>query len=117
MAIVYENLTNLVNLGLIVIIVLAIIYFVKGTKRAQEWERRIIIIILFFSVHELAFFLEDMLVSRLTEILFAISLLYALIYILSFERKLKDMEDERRDFLKNLEEIRSIQEIREKLKK
>jgi hypothetical protein len=49
--------------------------------------------------------------------LFIISLLYSLFYVFTFEKKIADIEEQRKEFLKGLEEIRSIKEIREKLKK
>ncbi len=117
MAIVTANLEWVMTLAFTLLILALTINILFTAKKKQEWERRILAVVLFFAVHELAFFLKDPFISQLTDMLFVISLLYALMYVFAFEKKISDMEETRREFLNGLEEIRNIKEIREKLKK
>jgi ABC-type dipeptide/oligopeptide/nickel transport system permease subunit len=117
---VLENIEWYMTIALIFLILVVTLYIfisVISAKKKQEWERRIIAVVLFFAVDELALFLKDPLISQLTNILFVISLLYALFYVFTFEEKIANIEEQRKEFLKGLEEIRNIKVIREKLKK
>ncbi len=106
-----------ITLALIGIILAVVVSAFRSVRRTEEWERRIIILVLFFAIHELTFFLEDAFISQLTNMLFVISLLYALLYVFSFEKKLAEIEEQRKEFLSGLEELRNMKELREKLKK
>ncbi len=117
MASVTANLEWFTTLALILLILVLTIHILFTAKKKQEWERRILAVVLFFAVDELTFFLNDPFISQLTNMLFVISLLYALMYVFTFEKKIAEMEEARQEFLKGLEEIRNIKEIREKLKK
>lgn len=111
------NLEWFMTLALILLILAITLNIILSARKKQEWERRILVVVLFFAVHELAFFLKDPFISQLTDMLFIISLLYALMYVFAFEKKIANIEESRREFLKGLEEIRNIKEIRDKLKK
>jgi hypothetical protein len=124
MAVVYESLIRFITYTLIFSAIILILYFLKSSKRLEEWERRIFMVVLFYVVHEISFFLEEPFIYQLTGMLFVVGLVYSLFYVFSFEMKIKmaetkikDAEEERKKFLQGLEEIRGIKEIREKLKK
>ena len=120
MVLTYESLIRLVEVGLTVIatiLVILALYYIRSFKRREKWEQRLIILALLFIVHELSFFLEERFISQLTEMLFIIGLLYALAYVFTFEKKMKDIEEQRKEVLKGLEEIRDLKGLREKLKK
>ncbi|MFQ5887179.1 MAG: hypothetical protein ACE5HY_00610 [Candidatus Hydrothermarchaeales archaeon] len=115
MAIAYESLIKFTTLGLIAVVLLLILYYIRVSRLLEEWERRILVAVLFFAVHELSFFLNEAFIYQLTNMLFIIALLYSLAYVFSFERKLKELEELRGELLKYLEEVREIREIRKKL--
>lgn len=117
MASIITNLEGFMTLALILLILALTINILVSAKKKLEWERRILAVVLFFTVHKLAFFLEEPIISQLTDMLFVISLLYALMYVFAFEKKISSIEEQRKEFLTGLEEIRNIKEIREKLKK
>jgi hypothetical protein len=111
------NIEWFMTLALIFLILALTLNILLSAKKKQEWERRILVVVLFFAIHELTFFLKEPIISQLTDMLFVISLLYALMYVFAFEKKIANIEEQRKEFLKGLEEIRNIKEIREKLKK
>jgi hypothetical protein len=112
-----QSLVTIIIALLVISIVALIIYFLRSYNRFEEWERRILAVILFFAIHELSVFIGDAFITQLTRILFNITLLYTLLYVIIFERKIKNIEADRNEFLKSLDEIKNIKEIREKLVK
>ncbi|RMF89993.1 MAG: hypothetical protein D6733_05015 [Methanobacteriota archaeon] len=115
MAIAYEALTEFITLFLTVAVLAVIVYSIRGFRLMEEWERRILIVVLFFAIHEMSFFLGEAFIYQLTNMLFVVALLYALAYVFSFEKKLTEMEEQRKELLSYMEEIRDIKEIKKKL--
>jgi hypothetical protein len=76
MAQVLGNIEWYMTIALVILTLAVTLNILFSAKKKQEWERRILAVVLFFAVNELAFFLEDPLISQLTNMLFIISLLY-----------------------------------------
>ncbi len=110
MSVEINTLVDFITMLLIFTIVALTIYYLKKKSRLEEWQRRILIVSIFYAVHQLSFYLDE-LVFQLTNMLFIISLFYAIVQVFAFESRVAKLESERKDFVKRLEKIRKTVEL------
>ena len=113
MTLVGELVIEFVLLTLTLSLVISIIVILKSKTRFNEWERRIFISVFFFIVSELSGFINDVLIQQLARITFIVSLLYALMYVFTFEKTIHDLEKRRIEFIRNLSEMKDVSELQE----
>ncbi len=72
-------------------------YYLKHRDTMEEMSRRLILVGIMFSTHELSFLLYDDTIFQLTEVLLIIVLIYALLYVTEVNKKVtataKSLED------------------------
>ena len=117
MTIINELVIEFVLLTLTVSLVISIIIILKSKTRLDEWERRIFISVFFFIVSELSGFISDVLIQQLARITFIVSLLYALMYVFTFEKTIRDLEKRRMEFISDLSEMEDLSELQEVVQK
>lgn len=104
-------IVNFINILLIFSVFALTVYYLKRKTRLEEWQRRILIVSIFYAVHQLSFFL-DALIYQLTNMLFIISLFYAIVQVFAFESRVVKLEGERKEFIQRLEKIRKTVELK-----
>ena len=102
-----------VNLLFIFVIVLLGWYYIVNRRRMEEMSRRLILVGIMFSVHELSFLLHDNVLYQLTGIMLMITLFYALIFVTNVNKKvtettqrLEESEIDHAKLMKRLELIK-----------
>ncbi|MEE8357996.1 MAG: hypothetical protein V3R82_01100 [Candidatus Hydrothermarchaeales archaeon] len=102
-----------VNLLFIFVVVALGWYYWVNRLRMEEMSRRLILVGIMFSVHELSFLLHDKVVYQLTEIMLMIALFYALIFVTDVNKKvtettqkLEEAEIDHAELMKRLELIK-----------
>lgn len=94
----YEGPIWALNLGLGVIIVILCAYYIARRRRLDALSRRLVLVGLFYAIHEMSFFLFDPVIYELTKTLFFLTLFYALAYIISMNLKIEKGLEEREKF-------------------
>jgi len=101
------------NLLFIFVIVALAWYYIVNRHRMEEMSRRLILVGIMFSGHELSFLLQDTVIYQLTGIMLMVTLFYALIFVTDVNKevvettqKLEEAEIDHAALMKRLERIK-----------
>lgn len=101
-----DGVIRIINYILVGGIALLVAYYLYKAKELDEVSRRLLLVGLFFAIHELSFFLKDPIVFELTNTLFFIVMFYTLVYIATMNKKLEMKEVSDTEMLQRLEKLR-----------
>ncbi len=90
-------------------------YYLKHQAIMDELSKRLILVGIMFSAHELSYLLHDPLIYQLTDVLFIVVLIYALTYIIEINKSVQEAAKKLEEAKKtNVQLMKRLEIIKEK---